>query len=345
LIENNNSLQSLSGLNVESVGDDFTITSNNSMTSITGLNRLKTISGIFYIIENESLLSVSELDSLKKTEGIIIENNPSLTTISGANQLDTSKWVLSMRYNHALNIINGFNQLTYTGGVLIEDVPELVSVNGFNGLKRINGFLWISNNEKLNSLAGFDSLTTAYGFYIANNPSLKTLDDLSQLTSLAGGNFNLVSNDSLSSIEGISNIDYSTIAYISITNSPLLSQCAVKSICDFIDNSDEYSCEGNAAGCNTATEISDECVVSVSEISMNEIGFYPNPASDHLFINTRHKIQQIDFLSITGKKIITIYNPTNQINLSFLSNGLYLIRVFNSDLELIKSEKIIVQKQ
>ncbi|MDD4830246.1 MAG: T9SS type A sorting domain-containing protein, partial [Bacteroidales bacterium] len=74
---------------------------------------------------------------------------------------------------------------------------------------------------------------------------------------------------------------------------------------------------------------------------------YPNPASDILNIeinNTTKEVLNLNIYNIMGSlvKTETTAANNNQINISDLNNGIYLIEIESKDL--ITKQKLIIQK-
>jgi hypothetical protein len=71
----------------------------------------------------------------------------------------------------------------------------------------------------------------------------------------------------------------------------------------------------------------------------NELKFYPNPTSSSVFLELRNEIvKQIYIFDLYGKLIENKNNINNQIDLSNLQTGTYIIKTDNQN---IKSFKII----
>jgi hypothetical protein len=73
---------------------------------------------------------------------------------------------------------------------------------------------------------------------------------------------------------------------------------------------------------------------------------YPNPAKDLITIKTS-KNAHIDLLitDVLGKEVFRKQNFTsNSINVSNLNNGVYFVRVYNSELRLTETRKLIIKK-
>lgn len=81
---------------------------------------------------------------------------------------------------------------------------------------------------------------------------------------------------------------------------------------------------------------------SHSSVAKLDVGsgtyIYPNPANDYLYINSDLNDYNIDIFDITGK--IAIKSISNdklkEINIKSLNSGIYYIRIYNNDLNLIK---------
>lgn len=57
---------------------------------------------------------------------------------------------------------------------------------------------------------------------------------------------------------------------------------------------------------------------------------FPNPGSDRIYLNDAAKIKSISFFDNKGIELNQIYNPSDAINVSQLTRGLYYLRfIFN----------------
>ena len=75
----------------------------------------------------------------------------------------------------------------------------------------------------------------------------------------------------------------------------------------------------------------------------NLISIYPNPAQGVIFIDSELKIERIKLFNIQGSVIIDS-EFQNEINISEIKSGIYFIKLYSKRGELIKSEKIIIEK-
>lgn len=59
----------------------------------------------------------------------------------------------------------------------------------------------------------------------------------------------------------------------------------------------------------------------------NTVNVYPNPAADLLFVDTDERITTIEIYNITGQLVERFVNVPNQLNVSELNQGVYLMRM------------------
>jgi hypothetical protein len=80
---------------------------------------------------------------------------------------------------------------------------------------------------------------------------------------------------------------------------------------------------------------------SISENNLSNIQIYPNPTSGLVFIDSNNLID-VSAYSIDGRLIET-FGKTNQIDLSFLSTGVYFLSIKTDKREIIK--RIVISKE
>ncbi|RLD79979.1 MAG: glycoside hydrolase family 16 protein [Bacteroidetes bacterium] len=74
------------------------------------------------------------------------------------------------------------------------------------------------------------------------------------------------------------------------------------------------------------------------------IDIFPNPSKDMIFVKTTKEFSQVDFYSLSGKRIKTYYNGLNksaEINISTLQQGVYLLKLRTDKAEIIGQTKFI----
>lgn len=85
-----------------------------------------------------------------------------------------------------------------------------------------------------------------------------------------------------------------------------------------------------------------ECTTGLIEYTQSDLGIYPNPVNDFLFIETNKQgLYAVELYSLSGQLLYStqLKGSTHQINLSSFQKGIYLITVKSKDF--IKTEKII----
>ena len=74
-------------------------------------------------------------------------------------------------------------------------------------------------------------------------------------------------------------------------------------------------------------------LLSTEEFQVNAIKMYPNPVKGEILNIKTQRDLQVDIFDVLGKKVIatTVNENSNAINVSALSNGLYLAKLKSSD--------------
>jgi len=71
---------------------------------------------------------------------------------------------------------------------------------------------------------------------------------------------NIINNGSLTTLSGLENINPGSIIDLNINNNPLLSECDIMSICEYlVSPGGSIEIFDNASGCNSQSEIEDDC--------------------------------------------------------------------------------------
>jgi len=342
-------LTSLLGLNnLQSVGSNISIKSNDLIQDLAGLEELNLCGGIVWISDNELLQELTGLTNLEYANGIMVGANDSLTSISGLESLDSLSGYFEINFNNSLVSLSGMENLVFVEGFAIENNASLLSLAGLSNIARINDDLRIENNEVLPNLLGLESLQTIGGtLSIGNNysgegnPSLKDLTGLNNLDSI-GQSLNISFNDSINSLDGIENLDFisgiinirnnnalesiaglvnvnaTTISELNIYQNNSLSTCEIENFCEYlISPNANVTIFDNAPGCNSPEEVEEACFTDVDEIEVKEAFFIsPNPFSD--FISIRCMISDIACLpDRQGFLSFDIIDPTGTTVKSF----------------------------
>ncbi len=242
----------------------------NDIYNLTGLGQVTSIGGLLSIESNIALTSLSGLEGLTSIGGnLYIESNSALTSLSGLEGLSSIKGYFSLSDNYVLTSLTGLEGLTSIEGNFEIHFSALTSLAGLEGLDSIGGTLSFYHNDALTSFSGLEGLTSIGGdLIIESNAALISLTGLEGLTSTGGISF--YNNAALTSLSGLENIDAGTISGLSIQHNLNLSECATRSICDYLASPDaEISISDNAEGCNSVSQVEEEC--ESSDVQENEI--------------------------------------------------------------------------
>ena len=85
-------------------------------------------------------------------------------------------------------------------------------------------------------------------------------------------------------------------------------------------------------------------LTSIVNIKKNSYSIYPNPASDILTVNTNNTDLTLNIYNVTGTLVKSEMHKQNnsQINVSDLSNGIYMVEIKSK--ELYGKQKLIIQR-
>jgi len=310
LMQYSKSVKNLEGLDkLKRVGGDITIKENNSLTNLNGLQKLDTIYGNLIIFKNDVLYDLSGLDSVIEIHGdLIINGNYELYSIEGLENL---------------NNINGSLRISGT---------QITNINPLSNLNSINGYLYLSINHNLTNIDPLVNINSLGSFLVIRyNEALNDISGLLNLNTINSGNIDITNNASLTSLYGLDNIAGSSIIDLNIYENPLLSECEVQSICDYLVNPNgTIDIHDNAIGCDSQEQIEDACSVGIVNLNCNQnTTIYPNPANNNLYFNREEDYGEIEVLIYNqlGQTVFNKIITTNKIDISNLEHGIYFIEL------------------
>lgn len=102
----------------------------------------------------------------------------------------------------------------------------------------------------------------------------------------------------------------------------------------------------NADGCSATSDCIYVINLSIEENLLNSVSIYPNPSSDILNFSSNELISTIQIASLNGEIISTELVNANSftMNTNQLTNGLYLVTIFDTNNNLVSKQKVIVNK-
>jgi len=332
--------------------EGFVTVTGNDISNLSGLNALDSILGRFIIDYAFFLQDLSGLETLEYIgDDFVIQDAHSLHYLTGLETLSTIGGDLEITWNEWLFSLDGLQQLTTVGGsVMIDENWELVSLEGLDNLTTIGGSLmigdWWSGNDALTDLDGLNSLTSVgQGLFIGFNHTLSSLVGLSNLNTISG-ELIIIFNANLASLAGLENIDHTTITQVWIYHNPLLTQCNIQSLCEYLtDIPHMIGIYSNGPGCDNPHEIADSCGFELSCLPFGNYYFasqanvdsfpsyYPDcnklegytwiEGDDITHLDSLYGIDTInDLLSICGNPLLTSLSGLD--NLRAVNGNLHL---------------------
>lgn len=353
-INNNEALENLSGLeNLETV-EDLSIDFNPALENIDALSGLNTL-GELRILQNPLLSSIQGLENVTSLNSIHLSDLPMLETLDGlssvSGHLEHDVEITNLSLLESLLALSGIESIN--SNLVLYNLPNLGSLTGLHNLDSVrssiilgelnqlqdltglsnlvkNSRLQILDNQNLQNLSGLESLQELeLSLDIVNCPQLENLDALSNLDFI-GANIQIASNAILSSLQGLEQVNTDEMESLYISECPLLSECAVASICNYLEDPDRFhEVFDNDENCSSREEILVGCSTLSIENPSPKGAFravYPNP-----FVNILHiesvKDGMLEVLDVSGRSLqqVRIYRGTENIDLSDLSSGLYIL--------------------
>jgi hypothetical protein len=348
-------LISLAGLEGITSLAGLTIIGNHALSDLTGLNNIQSISGSVVIGGNNTLSTLNGLGTL--------------THIGGNLQFGIAAQ-LGWIDNPLLDNLTGLEGLTEIGGdlnlavigndLIMEDNYLITSLAGLDNLDSISGNLQIGpypgtgggdwspgGNPSLVNFTGIANLTSIGGdLVICKNDSLTILAGLENVTSI-GSDLTIYDNNTLISIASLENIGAGSIKDLEIFYNGLLTDCGIRSICDYLSAPNgTVEIHDNATGCNSQEEVEDTCLTDVPEQSVvsgqqSAVSVYPNPT--HSTIEFRVSSIEFQWVSLKiynaqGQEVAVVVDKkmtsgehTVQWDASALPAGIYCYRLLTAD--------------
>ncbi|MEP2936701.1 MAG: T9SS type A sorting domain-containing protein [Gilvibacter sp.] len=104
------------------------------------------------------------------------------------------------------------------------------------------------------------------------------------------------------------------------------------------------------ASCETVVTVvdpDDNCILSTDEVTLDQFVMYPNPANDYFTLSWDpiNRITAVEVYDFSGKRLINLpidaFDSEQTIDVSSLSRGIYLVRVFNEDT--MATKKLVIK--
>lgn len=334
---NNSTLENLDGLENLQAIDELLLEDNEDLENINALANLSSVNRIL-VWNNDSLLSLSGLEGITNISGeISIQQNNVLESLMGLQNLTNIGNDCSIYLNPQLNDLSGLASLIDIGdSFTIGENMSLNTLEGLDNLSEIGGNFTLNINPQLSSIQNLQSLTSINGYFlIQNETSLLNLNGLENLTQISGV-LNIGVNNLLINIDGIRNIDASTITELQIFQNGNLSECAVQSVCDFLEIDPMNAViDANLAGCNSVQEVQDACALGTEENQLSEIKIFPNPTNGTFEIAGLNN-GSVSIIDSQGRTVKQMNLGQTDYSISELTSGIYFVKITSENSSLTK---------
>ena len=348
-----NLVSNLMGLNqLQSIGGDFKVSSNEDLTSLGDFTALQSIGGTFQVSNNAVLTSLGDFSTLQTIGGDFVvgeydAGNAVLTSLGNFTALQTIEGDFDVHYNDDLISLGDFTALKTIGGWFdVYGNDDLTSLGNFTALQTIGGDFDVYDNDDLTSLGNFSALQTVGDYFdVYDNDDLTSLGDFTALQSI-GGVFGVVDNAVLTSLGAfpmLTSIGSSDEIPVSSTGAEeddvsivvegndLLQDCCV--LTTFLSGatnavSGQVFINDNATGCSSEAEINRCAITAALGITdLPALKLYPNPTSGKLHFS--EQVGQFRLYGIEGRLLETRKN-VRSVDLSARPAGLYFVEAIQS---------------
>ena len=236
----NPALQNLAGpINLTEVGTDITISDNASLAIITGFENVLSV-GRYLWFDRVPASDFPDFSSVTYVgRRIYFVLNPNVTAINISN-------------------VSGVIGTGYTdGSIVISQNASLSLLDAPEPLTAVTGTIDISYHPNLSTFTGFGSLTNidnSLQLFYNNAPAFPAMLSLSTI----GEDLDITGNAQIENLDWLANL-LSISDDLRIQNNPLLSNCSINAICDFLAGTGDRSVIGNTGCCLNEPVLTDAC--------------------------------------------------------------------------------------
>ncbi|KAA3625029.1 MAG: hypothetical protein DWP94_02060 [Flavobacterium sp.] len=184
-------LETLDGLNINTIEKDLEIAANEGLININALSAITSSINTVRIVNNNQLINIQGLSGL--TNFVMVENESPLLHVAG---------------NILMEDINGLQnvQIFENGQIEIRNNFQLSNIDGLSSFPNTINSLTLYSNDNLSDLGGISHFTSLPGDLNLEYNNNSNLDDLSSLTSVGGNLRILFDGSDPVSISGINNL-------------------------------------------------------------------------------------------------------------------------------------------
>lgn len=282
---------------------------------------------------NSELADLDFLNKIESIEGeVTISQNKYLKNIDGFQNLTSIHGYVRIQHNDSLQSLKGLDSLRVVKGdfLYISNNPLIVSIDGFNELDSVYGILSIFSMGGLKNISGFQKLRyVKEDLLFHQNESLTDIDGFSSLEKV-DNSLRIYQNSMLTSIAIMDN-DFIINEWLEIRENPLLSLCLYRTICRHITNPDSRAAIlGNAAGCSSRMEISDQCILSSHDTKSISGSISPNPSYGYFIFDIMKNKSFVEgvLFDLSGRSY-PIQLTYGKAEVFTISPGVYLLHILD----------------
>lgn len=200
----------------------------------------------------------------------------------------------------------------------------------------IGGLFTMYNGTSMNYIARLNSdgsIDTTFLIGIGANNGIRSLANQLNNKVVFGGNytqFNSISSNRISRLHAIGNQDITFSSGTAANNA--VNAIAIQPDGNIIIAGNFTTYNGTTR--NRIARIFGDSTLGLSNFSKHNISIYPNPSSNLIFFSIENHFipEKYEIIDVTGKKIIQGFNSnTNQIDISSLSEGIYILTLENEE--------------
>jgi hypothetical protein len=209
----------------------------------------------------------------------------------------------------------------------------------------------ILNNVNVDFSTPFNRVDTLGGLWIVKVDQLRDLDSMFPNLVSIENSINLQHNMNLESFNfnnveipyGKKVVGLPDFVRIILVKNPKLNSCESNFLCrGYKTYPDSMIISENGTMC-TPESILEYCLTKTNTVEKSKIKIYPNPAINKLFINSNESQIENHIRIINSQgQICLLTELKSEINIEYLSEGLYTIQLINNQNKIFHSEKIII---
>ncbi|PZW36897.1 putative secreted protein (Por secretion system target), partial [Mesonia algae] len=193
------------------------------------------------------------------------------------------------------------------------------------------------------SLQGLNNLQTVESLFIYAMQNLTSLEGLENLQSVTGYSFRIGLCTSITNLNGLENLTNVNVNEFIIDNNPNLNDIDGLN-CYFFSQGFRNTVTNYSVQENLYQSIFDNCNINLSNdnFTFKDIIIYPNPAQSYVTLENIENIKQIDIFDLSGKLIKKKNLDFENIDVSNLSKGTYIMKI-TLDSNLVFNNELIIE--